>query len=123
MGASGLSAGAVTGRSCWLTTCEKFALLLVWALKTSRRLAYSSGDVVVRPALAIYGPHIPWDIAVIRDVDVFNGDRLRKYLKRRSRIREVPKLSREDIAEIYEAANAVLPYGIPAPNEAVLSGG
>ena len=40
-------------------------------------------NVVVRPALAIYGPHIPWDIAVIRDVDVFNGDRLRKYLKRR----------------------------------------
>lgn len=74
-------------------------------------------DVVVRPALAIYGPHIPWDIAVIRDVDVFNGDRLRKYLKRRSKVREVPKLSREDVAEIYDAADAVLPYGVPAPNE------
>jgi hypothetical protein len=78
-------------------------------------------DVAVRPALAIYGPHIPWDIAVIRDVDVFNGDRLRKYLKRRSKIREVPKLGREDIAEIYEAAEVVLPFGIPASNEVVSS--
>jgi hypothetical protein len=74
-------------------------------------------DIVVRPALAIYGPHIPWDIAVIRDVDVFNGDRLRKYLKRRSKVREVPRLSRENVAEIYEAAEAVLPFGLPAPNE------
>ncbi|HEX3960978.1 MAG TPA: nuclease-related domain-containing protein [Trebonia sp.] len=80
-------------------------------------------DVVVRPALAIYGPHIPWDIAVIRDVDVFNGDRLRKYLKRRSKVREVSKLGREDIAEIYEAAEAVLPVGVTASSEVVLSGG
>ena len=80
-------------------------------------------DVVVRPALAIYGPHIPWDIAVIRDVDVFNGDRLRKYLKRRSKVREVSKLGREDIAQIYEAAEAVLPFGFPASSEVVLSGG
>jgi hypothetical protein len=80
-------------------------------------------EIVVRPALAIYGPHIPWDIAVIRDVDVFNGDRLRKYLKRRSKVREAPRLSREDVAEIYEVAEAVLPFGLTAPNEAVLSGG
>jgi hypothetical protein len=51
---------------------------------------------------------------VIRDVDVFNGDRLRKYLKRRSKVRETAKLSREDIARIYEAAEAVLPWTIPA---------
>jgi Nuclease-related domain len=80
-------------------------------------------DVTVRPALAIYGPHIPWDIAVIRDVDVFNGDRLRKYLKRRSKVREVSKLGREDIAEIFEAAEEVLPFGLPASSEVVLSGG
>jgi hypothetical protein len=80
-------------------------------------------DITVRPALAIYGPHIPWDIAVIRDVDVFNGDRLRKYLKRRSKVRQVSKLGREDIAEIYEAAEAVLPSGLPASSEVVLSGG
>ncbi len=73
-------------------------------------------DITVRPALAIYGPHIPWDIAVIREVDVFNGERLRKYLRRRSRIREVAKLSREDIARIHEAAEQALPFST-SPHE------
>ena len=67
-------------------------------------------DIAVRPALAIYGPRIPWDIAVIREVDVFNGERLRKYLRRRSRIREVARLSREDVARIHEAAELALPF-------------
>lgn len=66
-------------------------------------------EVVVRPALAIYGPHIPWDIAVIREVDVFNGDRLKQYLKKRSKVREVRKLSRDEVARYFEAAEAVLP--------------
>jgi hypothetical protein len=84
------------------------------AEQASKLLAAKLGkDITVRPALAIYGPHIPWDIAVIRDVDVFNGDRLRKYLKRRSKVRETAKLSREDIARIYEAAEAVLPWTAP----------
>jgi hypothetical protein len=67
-------------------------------------------DITVRPALAIYGPPIPWDIAVIRDVDVFNGTRLRRYLKRRSKIREAVKISRDEIMRIYDAAEAVLPF-------------
>jgi hypothetical protein len=67
-------------------------------------------EVNVRPALAIYGPHIPWDIAVIREVDVFNGDRLRRYLKRRARIRESMKLSRDEVMRIYQAAEEVLPF-------------
>jgi hypothetical protein len=66
-------------------------------------------EIVVRPALAIYGPHIPWDIAVIREVDVFNGDRLRQYLRKRSKVREVRKLSRDEVARFFEAAEAVLP--------------
>jgi hypothetical protein len=73
-------------------------------------------DIAVRPALAIYGPHIPWDIAVIREVDVFNGERLRKYLRRRSRIREVARLSREDVARICEAAELALPFST-SPHE------
>jgi hypothetical protein len=73
-------------------------------------------DIAVRPALAIYGPHIPWDIAVIREVDVFNGERLRKYLRRRSRIREVARLSREDVARIHEAAEVALPFS-PSAHE------
>ena len=41
--------------------------------------------VAVRPAMAVYGPKIPWDVATIREVDVFSGPRLRKYLRRRAR--------------------------------------
>jgi hypothetical protein len=67
-------------------------------------------EIPVRPALAIYGPKIPWDIATIRNVDVFTGSALRKYLKRRSRMKEgVPRLTREEVRTIYETASRMLP--------------
>ena len=108
------------GRQLWHGPENKKARLehAKWeAQQASQLLSAKLGkDVTVRPALAIYGPQIPWDIAVIRDVDVFNGDRLRKYLKRRSKVRETAKLSREDVARIYQAAEAVLPWTVPAPD-------
>jgi Nuclease-related domain len=67
-------------------------------------------EISVRPALAIYGPKIPWDIATIRNVDVFTGPALRKYLKRRSRMKEdVVRLTREEARTIYETAARMLP--------------
>lgn len=67
-------------------------------------------EIPVRPALAIYGPKIPWDIATIRNVDVFTGSALRKYLKRRSRMKEgVTQLTREEVRTIYETASRMLP--------------
>jgi len=67
-------------------------------------------EISVRPALAIYGPKIPWDIATIRNVDVFTGSALRKYLKRRSRMKEgVTRLTREEVRTIYETASRMLP--------------
>jgi hypothetical protein len=66
-------------------------------------------EIKVRAALAIYGPKIPWDIAIIRDVDVFSGDRLRKYLNSRARKKSVKRLSPAEIQEIRETAAAVLP--------------
>jgi hypothetical protein len=101
------------GKQLWLGPESKKPRLehARWeAQKASELLSARLGrDVVVRPALAIYGPHIPWDIAVIREVDVFNGDRLRQYLKKRSKVREARKLSRDEIARLFEAAEAVLP--------------
>ena len=98
------------GKQLWLGPASQKQRLehAKWeAHRASELLSARLGrDIAVRPALAIYGPHIPWDIAVIRDVDVFNGDRLRKYLKRRSKVREVSKLPRDEIARIYEAAEA-----------------
>jgi hypothetical protein len=71
-------------------------------------------EITVRPALAIYGPKVPWDIATIRDVDVFTGSALRKYLKSRNRTRgrgkdAVPPLTREEIRTIHDMAERVMP--------------
>jgi hypothetical protein len=73
--------------------------------------------VIVRPAMAVYGPRIPWDVATIRDVDVFSGPRLRKYLRRRARNGEVRPLTDEEIERIFKAANQAFPHlsaGSPA---------
>jgi hypothetical protein len=66
--------------------------------------------VTVRPAMAVYGPKIPWDVVTIRDVDVFSGPRLRKYLRRQSREAGVRGLSEQDIERIYEAASEAFPH-------------
>jgi hypothetical protein len=72
-------------------------------------------EITVRPALAIYGPRIPWDVATIRGVDVFTGRTLRKYLKRRGRQKDgVTKLTREEVRTIYETAARMLPDVAPA---------
>jgi hypothetical protein len=66
-------------------------------------------EVYVRPVLAVYGPSVPWNVATIREVDVFNGDRLRKYLRRNALLKERPKLSKDEVEQIYTAAARVLP--------------
>jgi hypothetical protein len=66
--------------------------------------------VIVRPAMAVYGPRIPWDVATIREVDVFSGPRLRKYLRRRARQGEVRPLTDEEIERIFKAANETFPH-------------
>jgi hypothetical protein len=69
--------------------------------------------VSVRPAMAVYGPRIPWDVATIREVDVFSGPRLRKYLRRRARQGEVRPLTDEEIERIFTAANQAFPHLSP----------
>lgn len=84
------------------------------ARQASERLSAAVGtEIVVRPAMAIYGPKIPWGIATIRDVDVFTGTALRQYLKRRGRMKEVPRLSEEQVQAIFKAAHTVLPDVAP----------
>jgi hypothetical protein len=84
----------------------------VWeAAQASEMLSGALGtEITVRPALAIYGPKIPWDIATIRNVDVFTGPALRKYLKRRGRMKDgVVRLTREEVRTIYDTASKLLP--------------
>jgi hypothetical protein len=89
----------------------------VWeAGQASQILSDALGtEISVRPALAIYGPRIPWDIATIRNVDVFSGPTLRKYLRRRARQRDgtTPKLTREQVRTIYDTAARMLPDVAP----------
>lgn len=72
-------------------------------------------DVPVRAALAIYGPKIPWEIATIRNVDVFTGTALRRYLKRRGKTKDgVVPLTREQVRTIYDTASRMLPDVAPS---------
>jgi hypothetical protein len=81
-------------------------------------LADLPGETVsVRPAMAVYGPKIPWDIATIREVDVFSGGRLRYYLRRYARQNHARPLSPTQIEQIWRAAHIAFPDhdpGVPA---------
>jgi hypothetical protein len=66
--------------------------------------------VTVRPAMAVYGPRIPWDVVTIRDVDVFSGPRLRKYLRRMARQDGSRALTAAEVERIYSAANQAFPH-------------
>jgi Nuclease-related domain len=66
--------------------------------------------VTVRPAMAVYGPKIPWDIATIRDVDVFSGPKLRRYLRRRAKQNRGHLLSASDVERIDKAARIAFPH-------------
>jgi hypothetical protein len=80
------------------------------ASQASERLTAALGhEVYVRPVLAVYGPKVPWNVATIREVDVFTGDRLRKYLRRNALLKDRPKLSKDEVEQIYAAAARVLP--------------
>lgn len=80
------------------------------AEQASKRLSDQLGmEVEVQPALAIYGPKISWVVLAVRGVDVFSGDELKKYIRRRARRKTVPHLSPDDIRKIYAAAADVLP--------------
>ncbi len=68
-----------------------------------------SGTVEVRPAMAVYGPKIPWDVATIRDVDVFSGGRLRNYLRRYVRQNHARPLNPTQVEQIYQAAHLAFP--------------
>ncbi len=64
--------------------------------------------------MAVYGPKLPWDVVSIRDVDVFSGPRLRKYLRRRARQMRGQRLTATDIDRIEVAAGKAFPEDRPA---------
>jgi hypothetical protein len=81
------------------------------ATQAAELLSATLGSPVsVRPTMAVYGPKIPWDVATIRDVDVFSGPRLRKYLKRRAKQAKGQRLSASEIERIEKAAQLAFPH-------------
>jgi hypothetical protein len=82
------------------------------AAQASELVGNALGEPIeVRPAMAVYGPAIPWGVATIRDVDVFSGGNLRKYLRKRpfGGRAATQRLAAPDIERIYAAADRVLP--------------
>lgn len=79
------------------------------ASQASELISESFGrEIAVVPSLAIYGPPVPWKIMTIRGVDVYQGDRARKWITKRERA-----LTSTEIDRIYDIAAQALParYG------------
>ena len=66
-------------------------------------------EIRVRPAMAIYGPRIPWTVASVDGVDVFGGRRGRKYFRRQTKASRGSRLDATQIEGIRAAAARVLP--------------
>jgi Nuclease-related domain len=80
------------------------------AERVGTRLSGAMGSpVTVRPAMAVYGPKVHWDVATIRDVDVFSGPRLRKYLRRMARHKDTRLLTDGEVEKIANAARTAFP--------------
>jgi len=82
------------------------------ASQAAERLSSELGETVsVRPAMAIYGPTVPWIVANLSGVDVFGGRRVRKYFRRQSRTSRGDRLDSGQIEDIHVAAALALPPG------------
>ena len=82
------------------------------AAQATRRISNTlRHQVLVRPAMVVYGPKVPWIVARILGVDVFAGDRLLKYLRHeaRAKAKVAERLDPSQIALIAEAAEKALP--------------
>jgi Nuclease-related domain len=80
------------------------------ARQAASRLSHVLGETVsVRPAMAIYGPTVPWIVATLDGVDVFGGRRVRKYFKRQSRTSRDARLGAGRVEDIHVAAALALP--------------
>jgi hypothetical protein len=80
------------------------------AKQAASRLSEALGEPVsVRPAMAIYGPTIPWIVATLDGVDVFGGRRLRKFFRRQTRTSGAGRLEAGRVEDIHVAAALALP--------------
>jgi hypothetical protein len=75
--------------------------------QVSARVSEALGlPVAVRPAVVIYGPPLPWAVMRIAGVDVVDGRRLRRFLRREQKS---TRLTERQIELIHAAAAQALP--------------
>jgi len=80
------------------------------AAQAARLLSKALGEpIAVRPAMAIYGPTIPWIVATLDGVDVFSGRRVGKYFRRQNRTNRANRLDAGQVEDIHVAAATALP--------------
>jgi hypothetical protein len=80
------------------------------AAQASRLLSAELGrEVPVAPAMVIYGPPVPWNVASLRGVDVLAGRSVGSYLRGRNRGSRGGQLGWDQTAEIFTAAEGALP--------------
>jgi hypothetical protein len=65
--------------------------------------------VMVRPAMVIYGPNVPWKYVPIASVDVFGGGWIAPYFRHQAKISSGRHLSADQIAKLFAAAGRALP--------------
>jgi hypothetical protein len=80
------------------------------AAQAASLLSRALGEAIaVRPAMAIYGPTVPWIVATLDGVDVFAGRRVGKYFRRQSRASRASRLDAGQVEDIQVAAALALP--------------
>jgi Nuclease-related domain len=80
------------------------------AAEASRLISTAIGQpIAVQPAMVIYGPTVPWIMIKIRGVDVFCGNRLRKYLRREASANRARRLNHRQTEALHAIAAQVLP--------------
>jgi Nuclease-related domain len=67
--------------------------------------------VIVRPAMVIYGPAVPWSVARLRGVDVMGGRSVVRYLASRKKVSPDTAVTWERAGEIAAAAERALRPG------------
>jgi hypothetical protein len=78
--------------------------------EASRLMSAAIGQpIAVQPAMVIYGPTVPWIMIKIRGVDVFCGNRLRKYLRREASANRARRLNGRQTEALHAIAAQVLP--------------
>jgi hypothetical protein len=82
-----------------------------WEAAQASRLigAELQRPISVNPAMVIYGPAVPWNIATLRGVEVFSGKSIRKFFRRQNKLTRGQHLDEQEITGIYAAAERALP--------------